>query len=238
MSAQARSPESGAIELVVFDLAGTTVEDPDVVGTSLRAALDAVGVVAPEDQINAMMGLPKPEAIRVLLESSGLKVDDLDAVVAAVHRDFVGRMVRVYSVDPSIVEVPGTSRTFEILRASGIKVAVDTGFSRDITLVLLDRLGWAERGLIDASITSDEVARGRPHPDMIERLMARLGITDPARVAKVGDTTADLEEGHNAGCGMIVGVANGSHGREQLAGSPHTHLIASVAELPRVLGLE
>lgn len=237
MSAQAISPERGVIELVVFDLAGTTVEDPDVVGTSLRAALGAVGVVSPEERINAMMGLPKPEAIRILLESSGLKVDDLDAVVAAVHRDFVGRMVRVYSVDPSIVEVPGASRTFEILRASGIKVAVDTGFSRDITLVLLDRLGWAERGLIDASITSDEVPRGRPHPDMIERLMARLGISDPARVAKVGDTTADLEEGHNAGCGMIIGVTNGSHDQEQLAGAPHTHLIASVAALPGLLGL-
>lgn len=238
MSARATTPGVGAIELVVFDLAGTTVEDPDVVGTSLRAALGAVGVSAPDDQITAVMGLPKPEAIRLLLEPSGLKVDDLDAVVAAVHRDFVGRMVRVYSVDPSIVEVPGTSRTFELLRGAGIKVAIDTGFSRDITIVLLDRLGWAERGLIDASITSDEVPRSRPHPDMIERLMARLGITDAGRVAKVGDTPADLEEGHNAGCGLVIGVTGGTHTREQLAEFPHTHLIATVANLPALLGIE
>ena len=68
-------------------------------------------------------------------------------------------------------------------------------------------------------------------------LMQRCGVSDPARVAKVGDTPADLAQGHNAGCGLVIGVTSGSHTREQLAGHPHTHLIESVADLPAVLGL-
>jgi phosphoglycolate phosphatase-like HAD superfamily hydrolase len=56
-------------------------------------------------------------------------------------------------------------------------------------------------------------------------------------VAKVGDTPADLEEGHHAGCGLVIGVAQGTHTREQLAAFAHTHLIGSVAELPAILGL-
>jgi phosphonatase-like hydrolase len=116
-----------------------------------------------------------------------------------------------------------------------VKVALNTGFSRDIAQTLIDRLNWERDELIDASVTSDEVDRGRPHPDMIRRLMLKLGVSDPRRVAKVGDTPADLLEGKNAGCGLIVGVTQGSCAREQLEQFPHDYLIGAVAELPELL---
>jgi len=55
-------------ELVVFDLAGTTVIDPDGVGACLRAALLHVGVATTMAETNAVMGIPKPEAIRALVQ--------------------------------------------------------------------------------------------------------------------------------------------------------------------------
>jgi phosphoglycolate phosphatase-like HAD superfamily hydrolase len=70
---------------------------------------------------------------------------------------------------------------------------------------------------------------------MIRSLMARLGVREAARVAKVGDTRADLEEGTNAGCGLVVGVTSGSFTRQQLQACPHTHLVASVADVPALL---
>jgi hypothetical protein len=106
-----------------------------------------------------------------------------------------------------------------------------------IAQIILDRLGWERDRLIDASVTSDEVERGRPHPDMIHFLMRRLGIADARQVAKVGDTPADLEEGHRAGCGLNIGVTQGAHSREQLAAHPHTHLIGTVADLPELLAV-
>jgi phosphonatase-like hydrolase len=116
-------------------------------------------------------------------------------------------------------------------------VALNTGFSRDITQVILNRLGWLDGGIVDFSVTSDEVKRGRPYPDMIQLLMARSGIREPRRVAKVGDAPADLQEGHNAGCGLVIGVTQGTHRRAELECFPHTHLIATVADLPNVLNL-
>ena len=130
---------------------------------------------------------------------------------------------------------PARPRRLLRLRRAGIKIALNTGFSRAIASVLIDRLRWNDR--IDASVTSDEVPCGRPYPDMIEHLRKQLGIAAAARVAKVGDTPADLEEGTNAGCGLVIGVTQGSHTREQLARCPHTHLIDSVADVPDLLGL-
>jgi phosphonatase-like hydrolase len=225
------------IELVVFDLAGTTVYDGDAVNASLRAALAARGVEVDPAAVNAVMGLPKPEAIRILLEQAGrargvaASAEDVDAI----HEDFTSRMRHYYATDPAVREVPGAGAAFAALRRGGIKVALNTGFFRPVAGVLLTRLGWTSPGVIDADVTSDEVPRGRPHPDMIRHLMKRLGVADARRVAKVGDTKADLEEGANAGCGLVIGVTTGSYSREQLLACPHSHIVGTVAEVPALL---
>jgi phosphonatase-like hydrolase len=225
------------IELIVFDMAGTTVNDEDSVNRCVREALGAAGLVVSPAEVNAVMGIPKPEALRRLVESHD-RLPDLGPRLDAIHGDFVARSVAFYRADPSVREVAGAADLFAGLKRSGIKVALDTGFNRSITDVILDRLGWSDRGLIDGTIASDEVPRGRPYPDMIHELMRRLQVEDAGRVAKVGDTPADLEEGESAGCGLIIGVTTGTHGREELQPHPHTHLVESIRDLPGLLGLD
>ena len=224
------------IELAVFDMAGTTVKDADGVNGCFRAVLADAGLEVSAAAVNAVMGLPKPEAIRRLIDQSALR-DRLAGKVEAIYRAFVARMIRFYKTDPVVSEVPGTSETFAVFKEAGIRVALNTGFGRDIAQVIIDRLGWEKNHLIDASVTSDEVAHGRPQPDMIENLKIRLRVSDRRKIAKIGDTPVDLAEGYNAGCGWLIGVTSGTHTRAQLAMCPHTHLITSVAELPEVLGI-
>jgi phosphonatase-like hydrolase len=222
------------VDLVVLDMAGTTIEDLDSVNRSFREALEVAGLALPAAAINEVMGLPKPDAIRILLERAGRL--DLAPRRDAIHADFVARMVRFYREDPSVREVAGASECFRRLRRHGIKVALNTGFHRAVADAALARLGWTGSPLIDATAASDEVPRGRPHPDMIRRLQEELGVADARRVAKVGDTPADIEEGLSAGCGLVIAVTGGTHTREQLA-RPGVAILGSVAELPALLGL-
>lgn len=223
-------------DLVVFDIAGTTVFDGDAVGICLRRALQHVaGQSFGRDEVNAVMGIAKPVAIRGLLESRHVPAGDVR--VAEVYRDFEARMLAHYRTSPEVHEVAGATALFRELRASGIKVALDTGFGRPITDAVLERLGWAVPGSIDATVTSDDVAAGRPAPDMIYRAMQLTGVRRAGRVAKVGDTPADLLEGTTAGCGMVVGVTSGSHTADELRHHPHTVLIDSIRDLPAVLAL-
>ncbi|MBO0798498.1 MAG: HAD hydrolase-like protein [Blastocatellia bacterium] len=222
------------IELVVFDMAGTTVSEGGAVYRCLRDTLGAKGLEVPAAGLHEVKGMDKYEALRILIERSELR-EKLLPDLATIHAEFVARMIEFYRRDPSVAEMPGASETFRGLQRAGIKTALDTGFSRAIAQTLIDRLNWERNGLIDASVTSDEVERGRPHPDMIRRLMLALGVSDAQRVAKVGDTPADLLEGKNAGCGLVVGVTNGSSSSEQLESFPHDHLIGSVAELPELV---
>ncbi len=232
------------IELVVFDMAGTTVHDGDAVHRALQATLAEEGTEVTRDEINAVMGLPKPEAIRLLLDrDAGGSLSDRvldggtlasEARVAALHDDFLRRMVAYYREDPEAREIAPAGEVFRWLREHGIKIALDSGFSRPIVDAILARLEWTV-GAVDATVASDEVPRGRPHPDLVLRAMELTGVERAAAVAKVGDTPADLREGAAAGCGLVVGVTEGSHRRDELEGHPHTHLIRNVGELPALL---
>jgi phosphonatase-like hydrolase len=225
------------IELVVLDLAGTTVRDDDAVNVCLRAALAQGGVPVTREAVNAVMGRPKPLAIRTLVEQEEGEAAGADARrIEALHADFMRRMIDHYRLHPDVREISPAGAVFATLRSRGIKVALDTGFNRPIAEAIFTRLGWSVPAVLDATVTSDEVARGRPHPDLIFRAMELTGVAQAGAVAKVGDTPSDLEEGQAAGCGLVIGVTEGTHTAEQLRVHPHTHLIPNVGHLPALLG--
>ena len=222
--------------LAVFDMAGTTVFDGDAVHRCLGGALRVVaGREFSRDQINRVMGIPKPVAIARLLNEAPTATPD-DAQIASVLWDFERRMLEHYRHGEDVREVDGATAVFERLRRQGVCVGLDTGFSRSITDAILERLGWAVPTSVDATVTSDEVAAGRPAPDMIFRAMELTAVRDASDVIKIGDTPADLLQGAAARCGMVVGVTSGSHTEDQLREYPHTVLIHHIRELPDLLG--
>jgi phosphonatase-like hydrolase len=221
--------------LAVFDMAGTTVAEGGAVYRALADTLRERGVSVSQEALHQIKGTDKRDALRILVESSPL-FEELMPELSCLHESFVERLLHFYETDPTVTEVEGTSETFNWLRQNNIKVALNTGFNREIAQVLIDRLGWERRGLIDSSITSDEVERGRPYPFMIATLMDRFNIIDPGEVIKVGDAPSDLLEGYHSGCGLVIGVLGGSSTREQLEIHPHDHLIESVARLPELIG--
>jgi len=219
------------IELVVFDMAGTTVRDDDAVNHCLQNALAAASLNVTRDEINHVMGIAKPLAIRTLLERHRNGEAVTDQLVTTIHDDFLQRMLDHYRTSPTVEPMPHTMDTFAQLKEAGVRLALDTGFSRPIADAILNRLGWRESGLLDTTVTSDEVAQGRPHPDLLFRAMERTGVKSAQAVAKVGDTPADLGEGASAGSGLNIGVTNGSHTAKELEPYPHTHLISDLREL-------
>jgi phosphonatase-like hydrolase len=211
--------------LVVLDIAGTTVRDDGQVPAAFRAALAAHGIDATEDAVSRVRGASKREAVLRFVPEGPDRARRAELVYESFRTDLSRRYrERVTPVD-------GAEELFRSLREAGTRVALNTGFDRDITRLLLDALAWSE-GVVDAVVCGDDVSRGRPAPDLILRAMAATGVATAARVASAGDTRLDLEAGHAAGVRWNVGVLSGAHGRELLASAPHTHLLASIAELP------
>jgi phosphonatase-like hydrolase len=222
------------IDLIVFDLAGTTVKENFDVQRTLKKSFAKVGLEITIEQASLVMGIPKPIAIRQLLEAMNYTAVSED-LIRSIHADFVEDMILFYENDQTVEENEGVSETFRQLKTAGIKVFVDTGFDRPIVDALLHRMAWEKNQLIDGSVTSDEVAHGRPHPDLIFRAMELAGVSDVKRVAKVGDTVSDLGEGTAAGCGWVIGITSGAFTKEQLSAVPHTHLINRIPDVLQII---
>ncbi len=220
-------------ELVVFDIAGTTVHDDSDVQRVLTETLGNFGLSISLQKAALLMGIPKPLAITQVYQEINLKDPD-PSLVSEMHNMFEESMLAFYEHDEAVREKAGASEIFEFLQINGISVYLDTGFNRRITDLVISRMGWSRSGLINGSISSDEVENGRPHPDMIYKAMQLSGTKDPAYVAKIGDTASDLLEGNSAGCGWVIGVTSGAYSADHLMDFPHTHLIDHLSELKQI----
>jgi len=216
------------IDMAVFDLAGTTVWDGDnAVASRLCEAIHAVDKSVTIEDVNPVTGMYKPDAIRALLGGS-----PDNRLIHDIYEDFKRRMVDHYRTQPHIREIPGAGDLFRELRKRGVAVTVDTGFDAGTLGAILDRLQWHE--LVDHAISSDDVEQGRPHPEMIHALMHRAGVTEPARVVKVGDSLSDIEQGINARCGVVIAVLN-QRTTPLVDRYPQVHFVAELAEVVPIL---
>lgn len=221
-------------QLAIFDMAGTTVEDRGQVPAAFASALAAHGVMIGADEITRVRGASKRQAIRnllpPLLREDASARQAFEAKAERIYAEFKRLLAEAYA-NGGARAIAGADAVIRDLKARQIKVALTTGFDRDIATLLLSAIGWTRHN-VDVVICGDDVANGRPAPDMILLAMKLAGINDASLVANVGDTTLDLESAARAGVKWNIGVLSGAHGREALEKAPHTHIIESVAQLP------
>jgi len=220
-----------AIKLVVFDIAGTIIEDHGEVVRAFSSAFRENGIPFTGDEIKARMGSSKREVIRHFINQQTGGEAHREDTVEATYRSFQQELQRLYV--ESLVPIHGAEATFDWCRNHGIHIATTTGFYKEISDLILEKLGWRRR--FAANISSSDVRQGRPAPFMIFRAMEEAGVQNVRQVINVGDTPLDLQSGYNAGVRSVVGVLTGAHSEERLKREPHTDIIASVAELPALI---
>jgi phosphonatase-like hydrolase len=233
------------IELVVFDMAGTTVQDRHEVEMCFLDASSHTGLSVTPDRVLALQGYSKIYVFELLWsEMIGKKHPDLQDFVRNSYEVFC-RILENHYLTNDIFPTDGCLEIFEFLKHKNIKIALTTGFYRKVTNIILDKLGWLEgldeyylgneNTLIQATIASDEVPKGRPEPYMINKAMKLLNVQDTFKVINIGDTPSDLKSGIRAGCRMSLGVTNGTHTRKQLSVHRNDGLLSKVSDLQQFI---
>lgn len=235
-----------SIQLVVFDMAGTTVQDQHEVEKCFAQACKETGLSVSENRILSLQGYSKIEVFRLLWEEKiGKDHPEYQENVFVSYDAFTYILENHYQTQP-VFPTEGCLETFQFLRENNIKIALTTGFYRKVTNLILQKLDWLEglddtylntsgKARIDVSVASDEVEKGRPEPFMIYRAMEKLGIEDKKAVINVGDTPSDLQSGKKAGVRLSLGVINGTHTQKQLHEFPNDGFLQHLGELPTVI---
>ncbi|WP_350270183.1 phosphonatase-like hydrolase [Brevibacterium sp. CBA3109] len=219
------------IELAIFDMAGTTIDDRDEVYRVLREATEREGANYTDQVFQKWMGTEKKWAIENLLRLGGV---DVDAKLHEKTWEWFRQELRRTYTDNAPKPLPGVEEALTTLREQGIKVALTTGFAREIADLIFASMGWEQGETFDASSCGDEVAAGRPAPDMIQTVMAELGVEDRAAVVSVGDTSADVQSALRAGV-TSVGVLTGHLSRKDFETEGAHLVLDSAAGLPDAL---
>lgn len=231
------------IQLVVLDMAGTTILDEHEVEHCFKKAAQKNGLLSSDERILALQGYAKLYVFQTLWTE---QLGDGDPTIAQKaqnsYQDFT-QILEEHYLNNEVKPTEGCLELFTYLHQQGIYIALSTGFYRKVANIILEKIGWGKnlnqnymniqnKTGIHLSICPDEVqGAGRPSPKMIELAMLKFGITDKNQVINVGDTPVDLAFGKNAGVRLALGVCNGTHTREQLEAHPNDGLLNNIAEL-------
>jgi len=220
------------IDLIVCDMAGTTVQEGGLVYKVLRESMLEDGLKVTEEQMHEWHGAKKESVIAHFAKLAGTPEHQLEDRITKIGDIFMRTIDEAYFSDVSPIEHIDLSLTHFIagLQAAGIKVAFDTGYPPNIQEGLLDKLSL--KNVIDGYVSAYQVKAGRPYPFMIFKLMEDLDIMNVKRVCKVGDSVRDIEEGRNAGCGLVVGVLSGADTEEQLMEAGADIVVPCITDLP------
>jgi HAD superfamily hydrolase (TIGR01509 family) len=184
------------IEAVVFDLDGVVV-DSEQVWDDVREQLAKERGGRWHDRAQAdMMGMSSPEWSAYMHDVIGLPEPP-----AAINDEVVRRMIERYA--ESLPLIAGAIDAIRRL-AEGFTLAVASSSNRSIIELVLDRAGVA--GLFAAVVSSEEVARGKPAPDVYLEAARRLGI-EPGRCAAIEDSSNGIRSAHAAGL-RVVAIPN------------------------------
>lgn len=236
---------TNSIQLLICDMAGTTVQDKKEVETCFARACVLGELEVSEERILALQGYSKRQVFEMLwTEKLGKNHTDF-AQRVDISYNYFRQILEEHYETHAIFPTEGCLELFDWLKSKGIKIALTTGFYRKVTNIILGKLGWLKgldehylsqgNSLIDVSIASDEVPKGRPEPYMIQRAMMLLQVQDPFRVVNIGDTPSDLESGIRAGCRLSLGVTNGTHTHAQLAIFRNDGLLDNILEIKSLL---
>jgi phosphonatase-like hydrolase len=214
-------------------MAGTTVNEDNIVYKTLQAALNHFNV--PVDLNHVLLhgaGKEKFQAIKDIISNSPYTLDETGQLEAFNY--FLAQLDITY-LNFDVTPMPGAEQVFAALKQSGIKVVLNTGYNRATAENLLGKLGWAEEQQIDLLVTASDVLHNRPMPDMIFYAKDKLHIEDAKHMVKIGDSCIDIEEGKNAGCLLNIGITTGAQTEIQLMEAKPDYIVHSLTEMLEIL---
>ena len=193
------------IEAVAFDLDGVLLASEEVWDAVRERYVRERGGRYDEEVQRAMMGMSAPEWSRYLHDEAGVP-DEPEAI----NRDVVERMLEAYRRELPLL--PGAEQAVR-RAAAAFPLALASSSNREVFEAVLELAGLAN--CFRATVSSEEVERGKPAPDVYLEAARRLGVV-PERCAAVEDSHAGIRSAKSAGM-RVIAVPNASYPPDEAA---------------------
>ncbi len=206
----------GPLKLAILDLAGTVLDFGSRAPAGAFVELFARhGISLSDAEVRGPMGMHKRDHIAALCklpcvleqwsDIHGRSVNDAD--IDALYTEFIPLQIEALPRYSALI--PGAREAVAALRERGLRIALTTGYSREMMNVVLAEA--EKQGLVaDAAVCGSDVPEGRPAPWMAQECARLTTIYPPAACLKFGDTLVDIQEGRNAGMWSVGASVTGN----------------------------
>lgn len=194
------------VDAVLFDIDGTLVDSVDLHAEAWRQAMQRFGRDAPFERVRREIGKGSDQLLPVFFTQ-----EELERFGEELTKHRGELYLREHL--PKVRAFPGVRALFERLHEDGKRLVLASSARREELEALLDIAGVRE--LVEGSTSSDDVDRSKPHPDIFEAALDRLGSVDLRGVVAVGDTPYDAAAAGKLGLATI-GVRCGGWSEEEL----------------------
>lgn len=181
------------VEAVIFDLDGVLLQSEEVWDEVREKMTRDLGGTWHENASRDMMGLSSPEWSRYMSENLGVQMTPEE-----INEEVVRRMELAYA--DQLPLIPGAQEAVHRMAAEW-----SLGLASSSNRPLIDR-ALREAELTDqfqATVSSEEVERGKPHPDVFQETSRRLRV-DPHHAAAIEDSANGVQSAHAAGMAVIL----------------------------------
>ena len=208
-----------SIRAVIFDLDGVLIDSEERWARAKEALVRETGGRWEPEASHAMLGMSSPEWSRYLQEELGVPLSP-----AEINDAVVARMLQDYRCDLPLIE---GARDAVLRLAARWPLALATSSNREVIDAVLEASGLA--GAFATTVSSEEVARGKPAPDVYVEAAAGLGVP-PRDAAAVEDSTNGLLAARAAGM-AVVAIPNRAFPPSDEALAAADVVLASISEL-------
>ncbi|MEU2037360.1 HAD family hydrolase [Nocardia niwae] len=181
---------------VLWDMDGTLLDSEKLWDVAVRELAREHGHEMTDAIRHALIGASGPNALRIMF--TGLGIEPTPGSLRAAG-EFLERRVTELMTGP-IPWRAGAKDALAMVRAAGLSSALVTNTKRSLTEFGLDTLG---RDFFDVSVCGDEVAHGKPEPDVYLRAAELLGL-HPEQCVAVEDSPTGARAAQAAGCALVI----------------------------------
>jgi HAD superfamily hydrolase (TIGR01509 family) len=170
----------------IFDFDGVLVDTMEAHFSCYKKALEEAGVPIDKAQFYRQAGMKGVEQIAYFAEKAGVQVDP-EKVYARKREIWNGERPKSTKIECNI-------ELLNVLRKAGHRVAIASGSSRPSILPVVSEFSIE----VDAIVTSEDVERGKPFPDLFLCAARKLGVP-PESCIVVEDSDVGIEAALAAG---------------------------------------
>ena len=181
------------IAAVIFDLDGVLVDSEQAWDAARRDVVANHGGTWKESATRDMLGMSSPEWSRYVVDELHVELTPEE-----VNHAVVQAMLRQYDIELPLL--PG-AREAVFRLSEHFPLGLASSSNREVIDLVLERMGATEQFM--ATVSSEEVERGKPAPDVYLEAARKLD-TDPSSIAAIEDSENGIKSAHAAGMRVIA----------------------------------